>query len=63
MRRRGHSTLALPLPPDLACQEMRRERRGGDREKREIGELTCGPKGIFDISHDFSLLFDRKLLF
>jgi hypothetical protein len=47
-----------------------RERRGGDSGRRDIGEL--GPRAflifhtislIFDISHDFSLLFNRKLLF
>jgi hypothetical protein len=32
-------------------------------EGREIGELTGGPKGIFDILRDFSLIFNRKLLF
>jgi hypothetical protein len=34
-----------------------------DRERREIGELIRGPKGIFDISHDFFLLFNQKFLF
>jgi hypothetical protein len=38
-----------------------RERsEGGDIERREIGELTCGPT---DISRYFSLLSNRKLLF
>lgn len=32
-------------------------------ERSEVGELTCGSKGILDISHDFSLLFNWKLLF
>jgi hypothetical protein len=38
------------------------ERKEGERGKID-GELTCGPKGIFDISCDFSLLLNRKSLF
>ena len=53
MCRCGRSTLAL-LPSSLTCDM---------RERREIGELTCGPKGIFYILEDFSLLFNRRLLF
>uniref|UniRef100_A0A0E0LK86 Uncharacterized protein n=1 Tax=Oryza punctata TaxID=4537 RepID=A0A0E0LK86_ORYPU len=34
-----------------------------DKKRREIGELTCGPKDIFNISRDFSLLLTQKLLF
>lgn len=33
---------------------------GGDRERREMGDLTYGPKDILEHSHDFSFLFNRK---
>jgi hypothetical protein len=46
-----------------AVEAIADELEGGDRKRREIGEMTCGPKGIFDISRDFSLLFNRKVLF
>jgi hypothetical protein len=61
-------SLALQQPPDLACLPssltcgIEREEKEGI-ERREIGELTCGPKGIFDISHNFSLILNWKLLF
>jgi hypothetical protein len=33
---------------------------GGDRERREMGDLIYGPKDILEHSHDFSFLFNRK---
>jgi hypothetical protein len=38
----------------------KRERR--EKERKRDRELTCGPKSIFDILRDFSLL-NRKSLF
>lgn len=29
-------------------------------ERREMGELKCGPKDISNLSHDFYVLFNRK---
>ena len=37
--------------------------QGVTYERGEIAVLSCGPKDIFNISRDFSLLFNRKLLF
>jgi hypothetical protein len=31
-------------------------------ERREKEDLTCGPKDILELSHNLSLLFNRKLL-
>nr|BAD69112.1 hypothetical protein [Oryza sativa Japonica Group] len=67
---------SAPLLPRLRVElsQLRPSRRrcspvvAGRREKekkerKRDGELTCGPKGIFDISRDFSLLLNRKSLF
>jgi hypothetical protein len=49
------------MSPPLRTCGIEREEEG--IERREIGELTCGPKDIFNISHIFSLILNRKLLF
>uniref|UniRef100_A0A0D9ZAG8 Uncharacterized protein n=1 Tax=Oryza glumipatula TaxID=40148 RepID=A0A0D9ZAG8_9ORYZ len=56
----GRALWASPPPPEQAVTG-RRERR--EKERKRDGELTCGPKGIFDISRDFSLLLNQKSLF
>uniref|UniRef100_A0A0E0A897 Uncharacterized protein n=1 Tax=Oryza glumipatula TaxID=40148 RepID=A0A0E0A897_9ORYZ len=51
-------------PSRRRCSPVAAGRRKKEKkERKRDGELTCGPKGIFDISRDFSLLLNRKSLF
>uniref|UniRef100_A0A0E0F6I4 Uncharacterized protein n=1 Tax=Oryza meridionalis TaxID=40149 RepID=A0A0E0F6I4_9ORYZ len=61
-----------PIGPSLryhSCEHsaagVRGDRGEGDREKerRGMGELTYGSRGISDIPHNLSFLFNRKLMF
>jgi hypothetical protein len=53
-----------PSPSKPRPGGRRREKEKKEKKERKTArELTCGPKGIFDISREFSLLSNRKLLF
>jgi hypothetical protein len=64
-----HSTVNTVVAPVLTPLEqtphrlyIQAMRKRGQRVKRD-GELTYGSRGISNILHDFSPLFNRKLLY
>jgi hypothetical protein len=58
-----HATPPLGLVVTVSMEEAAAHGLERWKEGIERRELTCGTKGIFDISRDFYLLSNRKLLF